>query len=164
MGWRVGDKDDGAPLYVETSSSSSLSGNSSHFHRSFQALRPSAGGHHSGGCPVSSLFSSLSLSPSRSAGLFQLYLGLLFQLKTSFLKTNPETQQVEHKQMTPDAAYDFVTSVRPRVQLASAQWQAVQDYYIQIMKRSERNICTRNSGVETSVFPLKYDPETFDEL
>lgn len=36
---------------------------------------------------------------------------------------------VQHKQMTPDAAYDYVRSIRPRVLLASSQWQAVQEYY-----------------------------------
>ncbi|XP_050227522.1 phosphatidylglycerophosphate phosphatase PTPMT1-like [Mercurialis annua] len=36
---------------------------------------------------------------------------------------------VQHRQMTPDAAYDYVKSIRPRVLLASAQWQAVQEYY-----------------------------------
>ncbi|KAJ0803272.1 putative phosphoric monoester hydrolase [Helianthus annuus] len=36
---------------------------------------------------------------------------------------------VKHKQMTPDAAYEYVKSIRPRVRLASSQWQAVQDYY-----------------------------------
>ncbi|GFZ01132.1 phosphotyrosine protein phosphatases superfamily protein [Actinidia rufa] len=30
---------------------------------------------------------------------------------------------VQHKQMTPDAAYSYVKSIRPRVLLASAQWQ-----------------------------------------
>ncbi|KAH7862568.1 hypothetical protein Vadar_006545 [Vaccinium darrowii] len=70
---------------------------------------------------------------------------------------------VEHKQMTPDAAYDFVRSIRPRVQLARAQWQAVQDYYIQIMKRPGGNICTLNE-VETLVLPSKPDDlEAFDD-
>lgn len=36
---------------------------------------------------------------------------------------------VQHKQMTPEGAYDYVRSIRPRVLLASSQWQAVQDYY-----------------------------------
>ncbi|PSS11562.1 Dual specificity protein phosphatase DSP8 [Actinidia chinensis var. chinensis] len=36
---------------------------------------------------------------------------------------------VQHKQMTPDAAYSYVKSIRPRVLLASAQRQAVQDFY-----------------------------------
>ncbi|XP_047321961.1 phosphatidylglycerophosphate phosphatase PTPMT2-like [Impatiens glandulifera] len=36
---------------------------------------------------------------------------------------------VKHKHMTPDVAYQYVKSIRPRVLLASAQRQAVQDYY-----------------------------------
>lgn len=36
---------------------------------------------------------------------------------------------VQHKQMMPDAAYDYVKSIRPRVRLASTQWQAVLEYY-----------------------------------
>ncbi|TXG51190.1 hypothetical protein EZV62_023714 [Acer yangbiense] len=36
---------------------------------------------------------------------------------------------VQHKQMTPDEAYEYVRSIRPRVLLAPAQWQAVQEYY-----------------------------------
>ncbi|XP_057518536.1 phosphatidylglycerophosphate phosphatase PTPMT2-like isoform X1 [Amaranthus tricolor] len=36
---------------------------------------------------------------------------------------------VQHKQMTPEEAYSYVRSIRPRVQLAASQWQAVKDYY-----------------------------------
>ncbi|CAL9086651.1 unnamed protein product [Musa textilis] len=36
---------------------------------------------------------------------------------------------MQHKQMTPTAAYEYVKIIRPRVLLASAQWKAVQDYY-----------------------------------
>ncbi|XP_065857549.1 phosphatidylglycerophosphate phosphatase PTPMT2-like [Euphorbia lathyris] len=36
---------------------------------------------------------------------------------------------VQHRQMTPDAAYSYVRSIRPRVLLASAQYRAVQEYY-----------------------------------
>ncbi|XP_059657610.1 phosphatidylglycerophosphate phosphatase PTPMT1 [Cornus florida] len=36
---------------------------------------------------------------------------------------------VQYKQMMPDAAYEYVKSIRPRVLLASSQWQAVLDYY-----------------------------------
>ncbi|CAK9185014.1 unnamed protein product [Ilex paraguariensis] len=36
---------------------------------------------------------------------------------------------VQHKQMMPEVAYDYVKSIRPRVLLASSQWQAVQEYY-----------------------------------
>ncbi|MED6134743.1 Phosphatidylglycerophosphatase and protein-tyrosine phosphatase 1 [Stylosanthes scabra] len=40
---------------------------------------------------------------------------------------------VHHKLMTPEGAYDYVKSIRPRVLLASSQWQAVQDYYCSLM-------------------------------
>ncbi|XP_058008177.1 phosphatidylglycerophosphate phosphatase PTPMT1-like [Hevea brasiliensis] len=43
---------------------------------------------------------------------------------------------VQHKQMTPEAAYDHVRSIRPRVLLASAQWQAVLEYYNLKLRRS----------------------------
>ncbi|GMH00637.1 hypothetical protein Nepgr_002476 [Nepenthes gracilis] len=43
---------------------------------------------------------------------------------------------VEHKHMTPDAAYEYVRSIRPRVLLASSQWQAVQDYYCIKVKKT----------------------------
>ncbi|KAK1364583.1 putative dual specificity protein phosphatase DSP8 [Heracleum sosnowskyi] len=49
---------------------------------------------------------------------------------------------VEHKQMTPIVAYEYVRSIRPRVRLASSQWQAVQDYYHWL---TERCICTKSS-------------------
>ncbi|XP_015961251.1 phosphatidylglycerophosphate phosphatase PTPMT2 [Arachis duranensis] len=42
---------------------------------------------------------------------------------------------VHHKLMTPEGAYDYVKSIRPRVLLASSQWQAVQDYYRYLMGR-----------------------------
>lgn len=32
-------------------------------------------------------------------------------------------EQVKHKDMTPEDAYDYVRSIRPRVLLASSQWQ-----------------------------------------
>ncbi|KAK9095230.1 hypothetical protein Scep_026699 [Stephania cephalantha] len=36
---------------------------------------------------------------------------------------------IQHNQMTPDAAYSYVRSIRSRVLLAPAQWQAVQTFY-----------------------------------
>ncbi|CAH8264842.1 unnamed protein product [Arabidopsis lyrata] len=36
---------------------------------------------------------------------------------------------VQHKNMTPEAAYAYVRSIRPRVLLAAAQWKAVVEYY-----------------------------------
>ncbi|KAB1211464.1 putative dual specificity protein phosphatase DSP8 [Morella rubra] len=43
---------------------------------------------------------------------------------------------IQRKQMTPDAAYDYVKSIRPRVLLASSQWQAVQEYYHVMLEKS----------------------------
>lgn len=43
---------------------------------------------------------------------------------------------MQYKQMTPDSAYDYVKSIRPRVLLASSQWQAVQEYYHLKMKNA----------------------------
>ncbi|KAG8374683.1 hypothetical protein BUALT_Bualt10G0021400 [Buddleja alternifolia] len=36
---------------------------------------------------------------------------------------------VKYREMMPDAAYDYVKSIRPRVLLASTQWKAVQEFY-----------------------------------
>ncbi|KAJ0262122.1 Phosphatidylglycerophosphate phosphatase PTPMT1 [Hirschfeldia incana] len=36
---------------------------------------------------------------------------------------------VQHKHMTPEEAYDYVKSIRPRVKLAATQWKAVLEYY-----------------------------------
>ncbi|PON33620.1 Dual specificity phosphatase [Trema orientale] len=43
---------------------------------------------------------------------------------------------IQHKQMTPDSAYDYVKSIRPRVLLAPSQLQAVQEYYFLKMKNA----------------------------
>ncbi|CAK8575358.1 unnamed protein product [Lathyrus sativus] len=37
--------------------------------------------------------------------------------------------------MSPDDAYEYVKSIRPRVLLTSSQWQAVQDYYRHLIVR-----------------------------
>ena len=50
----------------------------------------------------------------------QLLIGVFFlapALKFCF------NMQVHHKQMTPEAAYKYLRSIRPRVLLASAQWK-----------------------------------------
>ncbi|RID69709.1 hypothetical protein BRARA_C01788 [Brassica rapa] len=36
---------------------------------------------------------------------------------------------VQHRHMTPEAAYDYVKAIRPRVKLATTQWKAVLEYY-----------------------------------
>ncbi|KAG5056963.1 hypothetical protein AAZX31_05G060800 [Glycine max] len=58
---------------------------------------------------------------------------------------------VHHKMMTPDAAYSYVKSIRPRVLLASSQWQAVQEYYYHLMVRRTVGCApTANLFVKTS--------------
>ncbi|KAI4327158.1 hypothetical protein L6164_019653 [Bauhinia variegata] len=42
---------------------------------------------------------------------------------------------VHYKLMTPDSAYDYVKSIRPRVLLASSQWKAVHEYYHHMVRR-----------------------------
>ncbi|CAF1815596.1 unnamed protein product [Brassica oleracea var. botrytis] len=42
---------------------------------------------------------------------------------------------VQHKHMTPEEAYAYVKSIRPRVKLATAQWKAVLEYYhVRVLK------------------------------
>lgn len=54
--------------------------------------------------------------------------------------------------MTPDTAYEYVKSIRPRVRLASSQWQAVQDYY-----QKNKNITNESESKSKSEF------EPFDD-
>nr|XP_016473225.1 PREDICTED: putative dual specificity protein phosphatase DSP8 [Nicotiana tabacum] len=44
--------------------------------------------------------------------------------------------KVKYKQMTPNDAYNYVKSIRPRVLLASSQRQAVEEFYHLMMKRT----------------------------
>jgi protein-tyrosine phosphatase len=48
---------------------------------------------------------------------------------------------VQYKQMTPVEAYEHVRLHRPRVLLASAQQQAVQEFYHRRVKKAERSSC-----------------------
>lgn len=59
---------------------------------------------------------------------------------------------VKHKQMTPDAAYEYVKSIRPRVRLAASQWRAVQDYHLRVKEHPK-----------FSSFRTKPDFEPFDD-
>ncbi|XP_019081339.1 phosphatidylglycerophosphate phosphatase PTPMT2 isoform X3 [Vitis vinifera] len=70
---------------------------------------------------------------------------------------------VEHKQMTPDAAYNYVKSIRPRVVLASAQWKAVQDYYLQKVKKTKSSGCINNRVRKSPFFPSKQYGVAFDD-
>ncbi|KVH95531.1 putative dual specificity protein phosphatase DSP8 isoform X1 [Cynara cardunculus var. scolymus] len=73
---------------------------------------------------------------------------------------------VQHRHMSPDVAYAFVRSIRPRVLLASAQRQAVQEYYHLKVKKSQisSNIW---SGSTRILRPLRLFPYadvfTFDD-
>ncbi|XWS32419.1 hypothetical protein CRYUN_Cryun23aG0157900 [Craigia yunnanensis] len=71
---------------------------------------------------------------------------------------------VEHKHMTPDAAYEYVRSIRPRVLLAPAQQQAVQDYYLHKVKNNgiPGNSCCMIVK-KTLVLPAKQDTAAFDD-
>ncbi|KAJ4955779.1 hypothetical protein NE237_012562 [Protea cynaroides] len=60
---------------------------------------------------------------------------------------------VQHKQMTPDAAYEYVRSIRPRVLLASLQWKAVQEYYLLRVKRACAPSFLYNPIVKTLASP-----------
>ncbi|KAG4119437.1 hypothetical protein ERO13_D11G080500v2 [Gossypium hirsutum] len=71
---------------------------------------------------------------------------------------------VEHRHMTPDAAYEYVRSIRPRVLLAPAQQQAVQDYYLH--KVNNNGICGDSCSMiikKTLVVPEKQDIAVFDD-
>ncbi|KAF2602729.1 hypothetical protein F2Q70_00025022 [Brassica cretica] len=57
------------------------------------------------------------------------YPGIL-ALKTHWLSSSMSiSTYVQHKHMTPEEAYSYVKSIRPRVKLATSQWKAVLEYY-----------------------------------
>ncbi|KAK1376353.1 putative dual specificity protein phosphatase DSP8 [Heracleum sosnowskyi] len=67
---------------------------------------------------------------------------------------------VQHKQMKPDDAYDYVKSIRPRVLLAPAQLQAVHEYYnLKVQKLSNpsyKKICKLNYRIESELIPRRF--------
>ncbi|KAL6005096.1 hypothetical protein ACLOJK_005657 [Asimina triloba] len=70
---------------------------------------------------------------------------------------------VQHKGMTPAAAYDYVRLIRPRVRLASSQWQAVQDYYEVKVKKSDRSHRAENQVMRTPALISAQDATVFDD-
>ncbi|GAB4844295.1 hypothetical protein Ancab_037658 [Ancistrocladus abbreviatus] len=71
---------------------------------------------------------------------------------------------VEHKEMTPDAAYEYVRSIRPRVLLASSQWQAVQNYYSIKLKKAGSCAHTTTLSKSLSLLSLgKGEVTVFDD-
>ncbi|KAE8670969.1 putative dual specificity protein phosphatase DSP8 [Hibiscus syriacus] len=71
---------------------------------------------------------------------------------------------VEHRHMTPDAAYEYVRSIRPRVLLAPAQQQAVQEYYLHKVKNNGMPVSSCCMIVKkTLTVPAKEDTAVFDD-
>ncbi|KAL9252729.1 Phosphatidylglycerophosphate phosphatase PTPMT1-like protein [Drosera capensis] len=73
---------------------------------------------------------------------------------------------VQYKQMTPDSAYDYVRSIRPRVLLASSQWQAVQNYYTVKVKNPVSSSCMMAPRSPSEILSLpstKVDVTLFDD-
>ncbi|KAJ6389211.1 hypothetical protein OIU77_027531 [Salix suchowensis] len=70
---------------------------------------------------------------------------------------------VHHMQMTPDAAYNYVRSIRPRVLLASAQWQAVQEYYYLKVDSSDHNFKMTDLVLRTPRAALLQGMVPFDD-
>ncbi|KAF8412948.1 hypothetical protein HHK36_000920 [Tetracentron sinense] len=82
---------------------------------------------------------------------------------------------VQHKQMTPDAAFEWVRSIRQRVLLAPSQWHvcyfnlhqafacAVQEYYRLSMQKTQSRSCVDLPVVKTLSFPANQDFVAFDD-
>ncbi|XP_006359594.1 putative dual specificity protein phosphatase DSP8 [Solanum tuberosum] len=69
---------------------------------------------------------------------------------------------VKHKDMTPEDAYDYVRSIRPRVLLAPSQWQAVQEYYARV-KNTDSDVCGDDNSSKMLDFPAQKEVAVFDD-
>ncbi|XP_015055741.1 putative dual specificity protein phosphatase DSP8 isoform X1 [Solanum pennellii] len=69
---------------------------------------------------------------------------------------------VKHKDMTPETAYDYVRSIRPRVLLAPSQWQAVQAYYTRV-KNTDNDVCRDDNSSKMLDFPAQKEVAVFDD-
>ncbi|KAF8412945.1 hypothetical protein HHK36_000917 [Tetracentron sinense] len=70
---------------------------------------------------------------------------------------------VQHKQMTPDAAFEWVRSIRQRVLLAPSQWHAVQEYHCLSMQKTQSRSCVDLPVVKTLSLPANQDFVAFDD-
>ncbi|XP_074575933.1 phosphatidylglycerophosphate phosphatase PTPMT2-like [Curcuma longa] len=70
---------------------------------------------------------------------------------------------VQHKQMTPTAAYQYVKVNRPRVHLASSQWKAVQHFYHLRVQRIQRCISSKNLTIKSPTLLITETHLPFDE-
>ncbi|XP_009801172.1 phosphatidylglycerophosphate phosphatase PTPMT2-like [Nicotiana sylvestris] len=69
---------------------------------------------------------------------------------------------VKHKHMTPEAAFEYVRSIRPRVLLASSQWQAVQEFYVRV-NNTDSDVCGGDNSLEVLDFPAQKEVAAFDD-
>lgn len=69
---------------------------------------------------------------------------------------------VQYKQMAPEDAYNYVKAIRPRVLLASSQWQAVQNYYHLNVKKGYMNPWN-DLMIKTLNFPKATEFLAFDD-
>ncbi|KAH0852169.1 hypothetical protein HID58_017544 [Brassica napus] len=54
---------------------------------------------------------------------------------------------VQHKHLTPQEAYAYVKSIRPRVKLATAQWKAVLEYYYLMVLKTQSSLTDATSAL-----------------
>jgi hypothetical protein len=70
---------------------------------------------------------------------------------------------VQYKNMTPAEAYEHVRLRRPRVLLASAQWQAVQEFYQLRVKKTGKSACLDNPIIKPPLFLATRNLVAFDD-
>ncbi|RLN18479.1 putative dual specificity protein phosphatase DSP8 [Panicum miliaceum] len=70
---------------------------------------------------------------------------------------------VQYKNMTPAEAYEHVRLRRPRVLLASAQWQAVQEFYQLRVKKTGKSTCLDNPIIKPPLFLATRNLVAFDD-
>ncbi|XP_010540815.1 PREDICTED: putative dual specificity protein phosphatase DSP8 [Tarenaya hassleriana] len=71
---------------------------------------------------------------------------------------------VQHKHMTPEAAYAYVRSIRPRVLLAASQWKAVVEYCSLRVPKSQKPSKGSDTGlISRSVKEVPRDVMVFDD-
>ncbi|KAJ8556449.1 hypothetical protein K7X08_032201 [Anisodus acutangulus] len=70
---------------------------------------------------------------------------------------------VKYKQMTPNDAYNYVKAIRPRVLLASAQRQAVEEFYHLMVKKTYSSIPLTSMISRSSGFLARRNLLAFDD-
>ncbi|WVZ57636.1 hypothetical protein U9M48_007997 [Paspalum notatum var. saurae] len=70
---------------------------------------------------------------------------------------------VQYKNMSPAEAYEHVRLRRPRVLLAAAQWQAVQEFYQLRVMKTGRSSCLDNPLIKPPLFLAARNLVAFDD-